>query len=214
MSGDEALIDLLGLLAYGELSAFDHLAEDAQLAPTMPGREQMSAMAAFELGHHQLLAARLTDMGVDPAQAMEPFIEPLTRYHSLTQPSSWLEAIVKAYIGDGMAADFYREVATFVDPATRGLIEDVINDGGRADFALREVSSAIAQDPRLASSLALWARRLVGEAISQTQHTLGERDALLDLFVAGVGDLAGVAALITRITDRHKDRMLALGLSN
>ena len=33
----EAVVDLLGALAYGELSAFDHLADDAGLAPTLPG---------------------------------------------------------------------------------------------------------------------------------------------------------------------------------
>jgi hypothetical protein len=32
------------------------------------------------------------------------------------------------------------------------------------------------------------------------------------LLVAGAGDLAGVAAMITRITDRHDERMAALGL--
>jgi hypothetical protein len=33
------------------------------------------------------------------------------------------------------------------------------------------------------------------------------------LLVQGTGDLAGVSALITRITDRHAERMTALGLS-
>jgi hypothetical protein len=34
---DRATVDLLGVLAYGELSAFDRLAEDARAAPTLPG---------------------------------------------------------------------------------------------------------------------------------------------------------------------------------
>ena len=38
--------------------------------------------------------------------------------------------MVKAYIGDGMAADFYREVAAFVDPTTHALIEDVSTTAG------------------------------------------------------------------------------------
>jgi tRNA-(MS[2]IO[6]A)-hydroxylase (MiaE)-like len=78
---------------------------------------------------------------------------------------------------------------------------------------VREVRAAIAAQPVLAGRLALWGRRLVGEAISQTQHVLAERDSLTALLVQGAGDLAGVAALIKRITDRHAERMATLGLN-
>jgi hypothetical protein len=66
----------------------------------------------------------------------------------------------------------------------------------------------------VAGRLALWARRLVGEAISQTQHVLADRDALMMLLVGGTGDLTGMAGLIGRITDRHEERMVALGLNS
>ncbi|MDT4894599.1 MAG: hypothetical protein QOE97_3634 [Pseudonocardiales bacterium] len=210
----DALVDLLGALAYGELSAFDRLADDARMAPTLDGRAQMSAMAAVELGHYQRLAERLRGLGADPAEAMEPFVAALETYHSLTEPSTWLEGVVKAYVGDGMAADFYREVAAFVDASTRELITEVLTDAGRAEFAVREVHTAVAEQPALAGRLALWGRRLVGEAISQTQHVLADRDSLMELLVRGTGDLTGIAGLIGRITARHEERMAALGLKN
>jgi hypothetical protein len=68
-------------------------------------------------------------------------------------------------------------------------------------------------NPSQAGRLALWARRLVGEAISQSQHVLADRDALMMLLVEGTGDLSGVASLISRITERHEERMGVLGLS-
>jgi hypothetical protein len=208
-----AVVDLLAGLAYGELSAFDRLADDARMAPTLALRAEMSAMAAVELGHYQQLAARLRELGAEPQDAMEPFVAALETYHSLTEPSTWLEGVVKAYVGDGLAADFYREVAEFVDERTRALIHEVLADGGRAEFAVREVKAAVAQHPEIAGRLALWARRLVGEAISQTQHVLVDRDALMLLLAQGTGDLSGVAALISRITDKHADRMTSLGLA-
>ena len=144
---------------------------------------------------------------------MAPFVAALETYHSLTKPSTWLESVVKAYVGDGMAADFYREIAALVDDGTAELIRDVLTDAGRAEFAVREVEAAVAEQPAIAGRLALWGRRLVGEALSQTQHVLADRDSLMVLLVEGTGDLTGVAGLITRITDRHAQRMTALGLA-
>jgi tRNA-(MS[2]IO[6]A)-hydroxylase (MiaE)-like len=210
---EAALIDLLGALAYGELTAFDRLAEDARMAPTLAGRAALCEMAAVEIGHYRLLADRISQLGSTPETAMAPFVPALDGFHAMTTPSTWLEGLVKAYVGDGLAADFYREIAEFVDPSTRGLILDVLADSGSAQFAVREVRSAIAASPALAGRLALWGRRLVGEAMSQTQHVLAERDALTELLVSGTGDLLGVAALMTRITDRHTERMKDLGLS-
>jgi hypothetical protein len=210
---DEALTALLGVLAYGELVAFDRLAEDARHAPSLEGRVALADMAAIEIGHYHRLAGRLAQLGVPPWTAMAPFVPALEQFHARTAPASWLESLVKAYVGDGMAADFYREIAELVDPDTRQLIFEVLADTGSAAFAVREVRAAIELAPALAGRLALWGRRLVGEAISQTQHVLAEHDALMQLLMEGTGDLTGVSALIGRITDRHADRMAALGLA-
>ena len=73
MPDDAALIDLLGALAYGELTAFDRLAEDARMAPTLSGRAALAGMAAIEIGHYRQLAQRLASLGVVPEEAMAPF---------------------------------------------------------------------------------------------------------------------------------------------
>jgi hypothetical protein len=144
---------------------------------------------------------------------MEPFVEPLDEFHDTTDPSDWFEGLIKAYVGDGLATDFYREVAAFVpDEATKALVLDVLADTGQAEFAVNRVREAIAADPALAGRLALWARRLVGEALIQAQKVAVRREALIELLVGGSGDLAGVARLLTRLTDNHTARMQSLGL--
>jgi hypothetical protein len=65
----------------------------------------------------------------------------------------------------------------------------------------------------VAGRLALWGRRLVGEAISQSQAVIAEHDQLAQLIVEGAGDLPGVGRLIERITAAHTDRMKTLGLN-
>jgi hypothetical protein len=207
-----AVADLLGVLAYAELTAFDRLAEDARLAPTLDGRAALARMAAAEIGHHVRLTDRLTELGVDPAAAMAPFVSALDAFHEGTRPKTWLEGLVKAYVGDGLATDFYREIAAFLPDPDRALVLEVLADTGHASFAVREVRAAIAADRRVGGRLALWGRRLVGEAITQAQAIIAEHDLLADLIMSGMGDLSGVASLIERITDAHTKRMTALGL--
>ena len=103
-----AVVDLLGALAYGELTAFERLAEDSKLAPGMRDKAAISAMASAEFGHFQALHDGLLALGEDPFEAMEPFRETYERFHAKTAPRDWLEGLVKAYVGDGLAADFYR----------------------------------------------------------------------------------------------------------
>jgi hypothetical protein len=207
-----AVVDLLGVLAYAELTAFDRLAEDARLAPSLAGHASLARMAAAEITHHGRLTARLVELGADPERAMAPFVRALDTFHESTRPNTWLEGLVKAYVGDGLAADFYREIAAFLPGPDRALVEDVLADTGHADFAVREVRAAIAADRKVAGRLALWARRLVGEAISRSQAVIAERDDLGQLIIEGMGDLAGVGRLIERITTAHSARMHTLGL--
>ena len=46
----EALVDLLGVLAYGELTGFDRLADDARMAPTIAGRAALAELARSRSG--------------------------------------------------------------------------------------------------------------------------------------------------------------------
>jgi hypothetical protein len=208
-----AVVDLLGVLAYAELTAFDRLAEDARLAPSLAGRAALARMAAAEIGHYDRLTDRLQELGADPAGAMTPFVRALDTFHESTRPSTWLEGLVKAYVGDGLAADFYREIAAFLPEPDRALVLEVLADTGHAGFAVREVRAAIRADRAVAGRLALWGRRLVGEAISQSQAVIAEHDQLAQLIVEGTGDLSGVGRLIERITTAHTERMKTLGLN-
>ena len=135
-----------------------------------------------------------------------------------TAPSDWFEGLIKAYVGDGLAADFYREIAAYLDADTRDLI--IASPRGRR--AGRRSSStgcapAIAADPRLGGRLALWGRRLMGEALTQAQRVAAERDALTALLAGGVDrpglDLAAIGRMFTRLTERHAERMAELGLA-
>lgn len=213
----DALADLFGALAYAELTASLQMAADAARAPSIPVQSALGRMMTVEFGQFERLTARLAELGRDPEEAMAPFVPAIRAYHDRTTPSDWLEGLVKAYVGDGIARDFYREVAVHLEPLDRALVEQVLGDGDQDDLVVASVTEAIEKDPRLAGRLALWGRRLVGEAIAQTQYVMVERDSLASVIVGGgLGsglDLAEFGRMITRLTEAHAARMQRLGLT-
>ena len=67
------IIELLGVLAYGEISACERLADDAKMAPDLHTKVEVASMAVAEFHHFELLRDRLVELGEDPFTAMEPF---------------------------------------------------------------------------------------------------------------------------------------------
>ncbi|MDT9594473.1 ferritin-like fold-containing protein [Nocardioides zeae] len=212
----DAVVDLLGAIAYGEISAFERLAEDSKLAPTLEDKVALASMAAGQLEQVAGIRRRLEELGVDAFEAMAPFRRPIDDFHRHTAPADWYEGLVKAYVGDGLAHDFYREIAAFLDDDTRDLVIATLGDAGEADFVVGRVRAAFEVEPRLAGRLALWGRRLMGEALTQAQRVAAERDALAGLLAGGRPglDLVAVGQMLSRMTERHAARMNQLGLAH
>jgi tRNA-(MS[2]IO[6]A)-hydroxylase (MiaE)-like len=212
-SSRDAVVDLLGLLACGELLAFQRMADDARLAPDLHRRAVLSEMAAAEIGNYRRLAARLDELDALPAGAMQPYVTALDEYHDKTEPNDWLEALVKAYVGNGIADDFFREIARLLSADDRDLVLDVLHDAEKVKFVVGEIRTAIEADPRARSRLSMWARRLVGEGLWQAQRVAAERESLLGL-IAAADDGPAADDLFQRLTAAHTERMATLGLNN
>lgn len=209
----DGVLDLLGLLAYASLTAFFRLSDDAALAISLSDKTALAEMAVVEFGHFQLLRRRIEDMEADPQVAMQPFVAAIDAFHARTAPADWLEGLVKAYVGDGIAEDFYRAIAQVLDPVTRDLVLTVLADTGHSEFVIARVREATELDPRLAGRLALWARRLLGEALGQAQRVAAEREPLARLLAGdATSQLGDIGRMFAELTDAHAARMSALGL--
>ncbi len=207
------VVDLLAVLAYGEISAFYRLAEEAQQSPTLQGKVALAKMAAAEMRHFRTAEDALTARGVDVYVAMAPFGAALDAYHASTNPSTWLESMVKAYVGDGIAADFYREIAAALPADIAETVREILADTGHSEFVVEEVRTAVAGSRQDRDRLVLWGRRLLGEAITQAQYVLAQREELMDLVIVASGDLNNIVALFDRMQDSHAERMATLGLA-
>ncbi|MCC5698196.1 ferritin-like domain-containing protein, partial [Klebsiella pneumoniae] len=98
------------------------------------------------------------------------------------------------------------------DQEHQDLVLTVLDDTGHSAFAEREVRAACEQDRSLRDKLTLWGRRLLGEAITQAQRVVAERDALAELIITGSGDVTGIAEMFRRLQGKHAERMSRLGL--
>lgn len=220
----QALTELLGVVAYGELAGFFRIAADAELAPSLAESIRMAELADIEFRHYSLVSAHLTALGVDPETAMTPFVAAFDGYHERTRPSDWFEGLVKAYVGDSIATDFNLEIANLLPPESREVILMTADSSSHVEFAVSTLMTAMEQDDRLSSRLALWARRLVGEAIAQAQYLAAEHEGLFALINGTPNDnpvgeesnaIVGLdlGRAFIRLTEKHTHRMQRLGLA-
>ena len=140
----EAVVDLLGAISYGEISAFERLAEDAKMAPPSATRWRWRPWPRRSSG---------TSRGCTAAHRARR--RPVRRDGAVHRPSKFhrhrarrlVRGLIKAYVGDGLAADFYREIAAYLDSATRDLVIASLEDSGQADFVVDRIRQAIAATP-------------------------------------------------------------------
>ncbi|WP_269937370.1 ferritin-like fold-containing protein [Arthrobacter sp. HY1533] len=212
---DKFVVDLLGGIAYGELSAFEHLATDARHSPSLADRAVLGKMAVAEYGHYEAMCAKLAEMGMDPELAMAPYQRMVDAFHDRTRPADWHESLMKAYVVEAITEEFYAAIAEHLDESTREAIARVRTSDEQVAVLTKLLKKMLAEDPRLSSRLALWGRRLVGEALTQVQRIGAKHSFLVGLRPDATQEQAAadVAAILVTLTRNHSRRMSQLGLT-
>jgi hypothetical protein len=200
------VVPFLGQVAYFELAVFESLTRAVSEAPNLTAKEGLTTSAGEVLLKHQGVVAELRKLKVDPAEAMEPFAPAIDRFEQLTNGRDWYEMLLGVYLTAGFLDDFFiRMVGGLPKPMAKRL-EILLEPDRAADVIVATLEAGIATDPTLASRLALWGRRLVGD----TQ--LVARSALL-----GSGnqsdDEERIEPVFTDLIAAHTRRMDGLGLT-
>lgn len=212
-AADPALA-VLGLLVNSELAAFSRLADDAAAAPGVADRLELCRLGGVAARRLERLSERIRELGAEPADVVAPFLGTYTDFDARTPARTWWERLLKTYVGFGVEDDVARLLADGLDGPTRALVVDVLDDDGHAALVVGRVREATAADPVLGSRLALWGRRLVGEALGVVQRLLAEHAELRALAEGAVpGDGALQQRLFALLTAEHTRRMDRLGLT-
>ena len=200
------VVPFLGQVAYFELAVFESLTRAVSEAPNLTAKEGLTTSAGEVLLKHQGVVAELRKLKVDPAEAMEPFAPAIDRFEQLTSGRDWYEMLLGVYLTAGFLDDFFTRMVGGLPKAMAKRLEVLLEPDRSADVIVAALEAGIASDPTLASRLALWGRRLVGD----TQ--LVARSALL-----GSGNQADdeerIEPVFTDLIAAHTRRMDGLGLT-
>ena len=211
-----ASLAVLGLIANCELAAVSRLGADAERAPQVADRIELCRLGGAALARLEKVAARIGELDADLEPTVLPFIGTFADFDERTPPSTWPERLLKAYVGYGVEEDLVRLLAHPVDSGTRELILALLDDDRHATLVVDRLSAATRADPVLASRLALWGRRLVGEALGVVQRVLvahPQLRALLEPALPDVSDADLQQRLFAVLTAAHTRRMARLGLT-
>lgn len=207
MASQDPVAQLLAALACGERLAAKRARDSAEFAPDARARGEQQHVAEREESNASLVAARLAEIGSpDLAARFLPFFE---AFHAHTAPTDWVEAQAFHYVGDALVSEFAEEMAGRVDTVSAEVVRKTL--GEREDletFALDELTRAMESDPTAKERIAAYARRISGEAFTQTKRALESSSALKEL----LGGDEGEKHLLLQLLEGHRVRLDRLGI--
>jgi tRNA-(MS[2]IO[6]A)-hydroxylase (MiaE)-like len=213
----------LGQLAYLQLSQFEILTSELKYSPNTQYKAELGEAAAKSFEKYRSIAKKIAAQGIDPTDAMDPFVERIEMFHSRTNGLDWYESVIKVYLVSGLLDDFYRRLAVGLDPLLRADVEKALSDKKFEQFAKRVLLESMQKDPTLGSRLALWGRRLMGDVLLELRAAFDNRKlagvakskklTLEEERAVNLASYSKLEPLITELIGAHTVRMDALGLT-
>ena len=215
--------EFLGQLAYLQLSQFEILTNELKFSPKTQYKAELSEAAAKSFEKYRAISKKLAGLGVDPTDAMDPYVERIETFHSRTAGNNWHESVIKVYLVSGLLDDFYRRLAVGLEPALRADVEKALNDKKFEAFAKRVLLESMEADPQLPSNLALWGRRIMGDVLLELRGAFDNRKlaglpktkklSAADERELNLAAYSKIEPLISELIGAHTIRMDALGLT-
>lgn len=200
------VLPFLGQVAYFELAVFESLTRAVSAAPSLEAKEGLTAAAGEVLAKHHGVVAEIRGLKADPAEVMAPFAPAIDRFEQLTSGRDWYEMLLGVYLTAGFLDDFFIVLVGGLPKPVAARMVELLKADRSAEVIVELLKQGMAEDKTLASRLALWGRRLVGD----TQ--LVARSAL-----HGSGNQANdeerIEPVFTDLIAEHTRRMDGLGLT-
>jgi hypothetical protein len=201
------LLPYLGQAAYLQLTIFETLGRAIATAPSTEAKEAVSRVAALSLTKHHALVAEIERKGETAGVVMEPYRDRIDAYGSILTGRYWQETLVASYLTAGLLDDFFVRLASGLPGETTARITKLFAQDSGSDILVDLLRTEIDANPHLASRLAMWGRRLVGDTL------LIARSALALPVESAKAEEERLEPIFTELIAAHTRRMDALGLT-
>ncbi|KQO84225.1 hypothetical protein ASF17_01440 [Frigoribacterium sp. Leaf263] len=195
----------LGQAAYLQLALSEALGRATEAAPSVRAQAVTARVAGVTLDRHRGLTAEIERSGGDPAASMEPHVAAIDEFRRRTTGSTWHETMLAHHVCAGLLDDVFVRLAAGLSADHRDRIVSVLEAGDDAETVAEILSASIEADPRLASRLALWGRRLVGDTLLVARAAISASHES--------ADDERLEPVFTELIAAHTRRMDALGLT-
>ncbi|MEP6481643.1 MAG: ferritin-like fold-containing protein [Rhodoglobus sp.] len=200
------LIEFLGRAAYVQLTLFENLSRAIATAPTVAAKAAIGRAAELSIGKHRALADEIVRAGSTPAEAMAPNTAGIDEFERTVHGADWHENLVSCLLTAGFLDDFFVRLAAGLPGDVARRVEKIYATGSAENVIAGEISAAITAQPALASRLAMWGRRLVGDTLLVARASLHYSDN-------HKSDESRIEPVFTELIAAHTRRMDALGLT-
>ena len=195
----------LGQAAYLQLALSESLGRAAGSAPSVHAKAVTGRVAGAALDRHRGLIAEIERTGNPATESMEPHVAAIDEFRRRTAGATWYESMLAHYVCAGLLDDVFVRLAAGLPTDNRDRIVRVLEAGDDAATVAEVLSSSIESDPRLASRLALWGRRLVGDTLLVARAAISASHES--------ADDERLEPVFTELIAAHTRRMDALGLT-
>ena len=198
---------ILAALSFGERLARRRAEQNVAMAPDSRTRRHQEHVAERERENASLLEARVEEVGSkELEEAFRPFLEAFFEH---TDPADWLEAQTWHYVGDALVRDFADSLMPALDRVSAEVTRRALAERDEQEsFALDEITRLMGEDPSAAERVATYARRVIGEGLTQTRRALNETGALRTL----LGSDEVEKRVLLNLLQRHRERLDRLGI--
>jgi len=196
----------LGQSAYLFLRYAESAARHAHDAVDLEAESTLALVAEECFVRFSRLAAILERSNNDRVEAMSPFIAPTREFERRTRGRNWVERVACTWVTMAFLQDFWRQLAAGLPKAIRRDVIAALESDTMIDALRAALERRISLEPTLRPTLALWARRLVGDTMLMAESALVHANnpvALAD----------GIEPVFTDLIAAHSVRMDALGLT-
>ena len=216
---DLATVELLGVLAYGQLRSFGAMSAAVRFAPDARSADRIATFARREHDAYELLHDHLATLTELPTAAMDRQKALFDRFFERAPLDDWFGATVFFAFGIPLARDFMRIVAARLATSSAQVVLRALEDRAEVEDAAVALLHAQLEDEQARVRARALVADLLGQALTAFQQAVSDSDALGVLVTeGGAADVDDTSAEVRRLAMEllaaHRGRVLALGLED